>query len=157
MGFFGCDYLESEGNFFTEYKCKYSRQILDRRTAEDICMTNKHMDCADYKNASRCFITTAVCLSLGKPDNCKELMVMRSFRDEWLRNQSGGEALIVDYYEIAPSIVELINRESDKKTVYRAIYEDYILPCVNCARTKDFLGSKKIYIEMMNALKEKYL
>ena len=44
-----------------------------------------------------CFITSAVCLSSGKPDDCEELRVMRTFRDMWLRKQPFGEAEIDDY------------------------------------------------------------
>ncbi len=156
MGFFGCDYLETEGGIFTEYRCKYSRQSLDTRTVQDICMTNRHMDCADYQNASRCFITTAVCLSLGKPDNCEELSVMRSFRDDWLRNQPDGESLVADYYSTAPGIVKQIDQEADRKNIYKTIYEDYILPCINHAKAKDYAESKTIYISMVNSLKERY-
>lgn len=82
MGLFGCEYLETIGTFMPEYRCQYSRQTLSSRTAEDICMSSRYYDCADYKNASRCFITSAVCLTLGKPDCCEELSAMRMFRDE---------------------------------------------------------------------------
>lgn len=156
MALFGCDYLEIGGGIFTEYRCKYSRQALDARTAQDICSTNRYMDCADYKNASGCFITTAVCLSLGKPDNCEELSVMRSFRDEWLRRQPDGEDLIADYYNTAPGIVERIDREPDRRNIYKAVYEDYILPCVKHAQAEDYAESKRIYISMVNTLKERY-
>ena len=118
MGLFGCEYLEMEGTIFTEYRCKYSRQRLDSRTATDICMSSRHADCEDYKNATRCFITTAVCLTMGKPDNCEELTLMRSFRDEWLRDQPDGEALIADYYKTAPGIVEKINQQPERKAIY---------------------------------------
>ena len=156
MGLLGCDYLEAEGGIFTEYRRKYSRQTLDSRTARDICMTSRYADCSDYQNASRCFITTAVCLSLGKPDNCEELYVMRSFRDEWLSKQPDGEDLITDYYNTAPDIVKRIDQEADRKNIYKAIYEDYILPCINQAKTKDYAESKRIYVDMVNSLKARY-
>lgn len=156
MGLFGCDYLETEGGIFTEYRCKYSRQTLDSRTVQDICMTSRYTDCSDYQNASRCFITTAVCLSLGKPDNCEELTVMRLFRDEWLRNQPDGESLIADYYNIAPNIVKRIDQKADRKDIYKSIYENYILPCVNHAKVKDYAESKTFYVNMVNSLKDKY-
>ena len=41
-----------------------------------------------------CFITTAVCQELGKPDNCAELTAFRAFRDGYLASQPDGEALI---------------------------------------------------------------
>lgn len=156
MGLFGCDYLETIGAIFPEYRCKYSRQQLSSHTASDICMTSRYMDCADYKNASRCFITTAVCLTLGKPDRCEELSTMRMFRDEWLRNQPDGPDLIEDYYQTAPGIVEAIDREQERKSIYETIYRKYILPCVEHAREKDFAESKRIYVQMVNDLKVQY-
>lgn len=124
----------------------------------DICMTSRYADCADYKNASRCFITTAVCLTMGKADDCEELTAMRLFRDEWLRDQPGGLQLIEEYYRIAPAIIEKIDQNSDpdRKTVYAAIYRDYILPCVECVKKKKFDSSKQIYVNMVTALKERY-
>ena len=57
-----------------------------------------------------CYITTAVCASLGKPDDCYELNLMRRYRDEYLVNQKGGEEIVAEYYDIAPTIVNRINR-----------------------------------------------
>ena len=156
MGLFGCDYLESIGTFFPEYRCKYTRQTLDSRTAQDICMSSRHADCADYKNASRCFITSAVCLTLGKPDNCEELTVMRLFRDEWLREQPDGLKHIEEYYNIAPTIVSQIDKSSERKSIYAGIYRKYILPCVENAKAKNFFESNRIYITMVEDLKEEY-
>lgn len=157
MGLFGCDYLETVGTFMPEYRCKYSRQTLSSRTAQDICMSSRYVDCADYKNATRCFITTAVCITLGKPDDCEELSTMRMFRDTWLRNQPDGPALIDDYYAAAPQIVAAINRTEDRKSIFEAIYKDYILPCVENAKEKNYLASKQIYIQMVNSLKAQYM
>lgn len=157
MGLFGgCDYLETSGSFFTEYRCKYSRQTLDSRTAQDICMTSRYADCADYKNASGCFITTAVCLTLGKPDRCEELFVLRNFRDKWLREQSDGPALIEEYYKVAPGIVAEIDKRADSRGIYKGIYEEYIKPCVESVKTGDYEECRDIYIAMVNALKSSY-
>lgn len=157
MGIFGCDYLETVGTFLPEYRCKYSRQQLSSRTVTDICMTSRYVDCADYKNASRCFITTAVCLTMGKSDNCEELTVMRAFRDEWLRKQPDGAALVEDYYQTAPVIVEKIDEQPDRKSIYSSIYGDYILPCVKNAKARNFDKSKQIYMNMVNTLKERFV
>lgn len=156
MGFFGCDYLETVGSVFPEYRCKYSRQTIFSRTAQDICMSSRYMDCADYKNATRCFITTAVCMTLGKPDICEELSTMRMFRDSWLCNQSDGPALIEEYYIVAPRIVDAINCKENRKSIFEAIYREYILPCVENAKAGNFSASKQIYVQMVNSLKAQY-
>ena len=156
MGIFGCEYLEVNGVILPEYRCKYSRQQLSARTATDICMSSRHTDCADYKNATRCFITTAVCLTMGKPDTCEELTLMRFFRDEWLRNQPDGPALIEDYYRTAPKIVERINQQPDRSAIYSGIYHAYILPCVENVKAKRFAESRRIYVDMVTTLQARY-
>ena len=57
-----------------------------------------------------CYITTAVCDSLNKPDNCLELNLLRDYRDNILISEEGGADLIDEYYDIAPTIVKRINR-----------------------------------------------
>ena len=156
MGLLGCEYLEIQGTILPEYRCRYSRQRLDSRTATDICMSGRHTDCADYKNATRCFITTAVCLTMGKPNHCQELTWMRFFRDDWLRDQPDGKALIEDYYQTAPGIVEKIDQQPDRKAIYQEIYQQYILPCVENVKARRFAESKRIYVNMVNTLKERY-
>ena len=42
---------------------------------------------ATKRKGSICFITTAVCAYLGKPDDCDELNKLRNFRDTWLTRE----------------------------------------------------------------------
>ena len=157
MGLFGgCDYLETSGSFFTEYRCKYSMRTLDSRTAQDICMSSRYMDCADYKNASRCFITTAVCLTLGKPDSCEEVSAMRLFRDKWLREQPDGPAMIEEYYKVAPDIVAEIDKQMERQAIYGRIYDEYIKPCVEKVKAGCYEECNTIYTTMVNRLKSAY-
>ena len=153
MGLFGCDYLESRGILFTTYYCTYSRQELAGNTAHDICMTSRYADCSDYKNASRCFITTAVCLTMSKPDDCEELTVMRRFRDNWLRDQPSGAEQIEEYYRVAPSIVRKIDSNPDRRAIYKYIYEKYIVPCVDNIGKGNYSESRKIYTDMVDCLR----
>lgn len=104
-----------------------------------------------------CFITTAVCDSFGKPDDCYELTMFRQFRDTWLRNQEDGEALIKEYYAIAPRIVSSINLLDNAKEIYRSIWTDYLKPCLMDLESDNKVSCKKRYIQMVMDLKEKYL
>ncbi len=156
MGLFGCEYLETRGGFFTTYICKRTMKEIESRTAEDVCMSGRYYDCYDYKNGSMCFITTAVCLTMGKPDDCDELTEMRRFRDEWLRFQPDGTELIENYYKTAPTIVEQINKEDNRKEIFASIYRDYILPCVEQAKKGCYSESKKIYVAMVDRLNAQY-
>ena len=49
-----------------------------------------------------------------------------------------------------------IDQQPDRKAIYSNIYKEYILPCVECAKTKKFAKSKKIYVDMVTSLKEQY-
>ena len=104
-----------------------------------------------------CFITTAVCDSLGKSDDCYELTTFRHFRDNWLIHNPEGKLLIEQYYRIAPTIVWNIN-SSDKATdIYRSIWQQYLEPCLRFIENKDFASCKNLYVTMVSELQKTYL
>lgn len=78
-----------------------------------------------------CFITTAVCSSLGLGDDCMELNTLRKFRDEWFAKTPEGQAKINEYYLFAPMIVSAIDQDENKEFVYRSIWEDHLTPCLD--------------------------
>jgi len=117
---------------------------------------NGYTQAADGKQGF-CFITTAVCTSLGKDDNCIELNTFRSFRDIWIIKQYGGRKLINDYYITAPSIVRAINNESNSHDIYKAIWQNYLYRCFQYITIKKFKKAKNLYINMVKELKKIYL
>lgn len=100
---------------------------------------------------------TAVCDSFGKADDCYELTAFRNFRDKWLALQEDGKNLIAEYYDVAPKIVEKINSLSNSAEIYKNIWQDYLSKCLKSIEVGDNLNCKKIYVEMVNTLKEKFL
>lgn len=108
-------------------------------------------------SSSSCYITTAVCTSFGKPDDCYELQSFRGFRDNWLKYQVGGESLIKKYYETAPQIVDAIDLREDSATIYQHIWENYLTKCLSFIETKEFEKCKQLYIRMVEDMKLKYL
>lgn len=78
-----------------------------------------------------CYITTAVCELDGKPDDCEELTVMRAWRDDVLRGNPVGNALIDVYYRVAPAALAVIRERPDAAEYLAALRDDYILPTVN--------------------------
>jgi hypothetical protein len=76
-----------------------------------------------------CFITTAVCGFLGKPDDCAELTAFRQYRDTWLAGQPGGRALIEEYYRIAPELVRKMQESPLYETICTTLWEKYLVPC----------------------------
>jgi len=91
-----------------------------------------------------CFITTAACLSLGKSDNCYELNRLREFRDIWLKEQYHGKKLIEEYYKIAPSIVNTINKLPEKNKIYKEIWNNYLSKCLNLIEKEKFEEAKNL-------------
>ena len=103
-----------------------------------------------------CYITTAVCTYLGKPDDCYELTQLRKFRDEWLRHQPDGPALIEEYYAKAPIIVEKLDKRKDRDEIYYYINNVYLLPCVKLIKEEKYEECKKLYLEMVKELENRF-
>lgn len=59
-------------------------------------------------------------------DNCYELTVLRWFRDNFVKEED-----IKHYYEVAPLIVETINKEEKADIVYDYIYDNIVDYCVS--------------------------
>jgi hypothetical protein len=106
---------------------------------------------------SDCFITSAVCRSFAKPDDCYELSLFRRFRDGWLTGQPEGPALIERYYRTAPAIVAAIDRSPDRDAVYRRIWDAYLAPCLCAIENGRLEDCKQQYIGMVETLGEEYL
>lgn len=104
-----------------------------------------------------CYITTAVCESQNKPDNCHELTVLREYRDQYLMMSEEGQRLVAEYYALAPSIVMALNRREDSAQIYDGIYQEYLIPCIRYAENGKNVECKKLYMDMVHHLQEKYL
>ncbi len=100
-----------------------------------------------------CFITTAACEHFGKPDDCYELTTLRQFRDGWLAVQPGGEAVIREYYRVAPLIVEALNASSQRDVIYAEIWTHYILPCIRMIEQNAYESCRALYEKMVLDLK----
>lgn len=104
------------------WKKEYPDMAFARGTFEDIN--------SGFKKSRFCFITTAVCETLNKNDDCYELTMFRDFRDNYLLRQPDGEALIKEYYDIAPAIVSRINYRTDRDLVYKEIWKNDLSDCL---------------------------
>ena len=99
-----------------------------------------------------CYITTATCQEYGKSDNCYELTMFRSFRDTWLRKQPDGEQLIKRYYATAPALVELINKQPNRRAIYRYLNEAYLSKCLRYIEDGENVKCKELYVDMVEFL-----
>ena len=115
--------------------------------------TVKRNTTSSSNNGSLCFITTAICEGLGKPDDCYELTTLRKYRDLWLSNQPDGKALIEEYYKIAPLIVSRIKKSKKYAEYCQLLLEHYINPCLEMINNKEYEKCRDKYIEMVNYAK----
>lgn len=104
-----------------------------------------------------CYITTAVCENLGEGEACRELAILKGFRDHYLEATPEGHALVEEYYNIAPTIVKRMNRQPEHEKLYRELYEDYLLPCVCEIERQEYEACKARYQKMVLELKARYI
>ena len=120
-----------------------------------------HSDYDGIRNGFRkgmfCYITTAVCESLNKPDDCYELTTLRKYRDEYLLSTESGREIVEEYYNIAPTIVKRIGRQDDAGEIYRGIWDEYLSPCIHLIEKGRKEECKDRYSEMVRKLEKEYL
>ena len=108
------------------------------------------------KKEGGCFITTAVCQSFGKADDCYELNIFRGYRDKWLKAQQDGNDLIQEYYEIAPRITKAIDEKPDKQLIYVDIWKKHLQPCLEAIELDQNDLCRERYVAMVRELAVKY-
>lgn len=104
-----------------------------------------------------CYITTAVCESQHKPDDCYELTLLREYRDKYLLGTASGEEVVACYYDIAPTIVNRINKEKDASKLYQEIYDTYLSSCIRLIEEDRREECRDVYTRMVKDLQKKYL
>ena len=107
-----------------------------------------------YYSRLHCYITTAVCRSEGKPDDCRELELLRSFRDGWLAKTEEGRELINEYYRLAPKIVTCMELTGGD---YGELNRRYIAPCVEDIEAGRNERCRDRYVSMVRELERRYL
>lgn len=108
-------------------------------------------------HGSFCFITTAVCDYFGKPDNCTELMILRNYRDTWLRKQPDGADLIAEYYNTAPLIVSKLKKSKFYPEYCEKLMSQYIVPCLELISKQKYSECKALYSEMFYYMKSEFV
>lgn len=140
---------------------KLAELLTQKWNQKDICnltigRTSYEELCSGFK-WKLCYITTAVCESQHKPDDCYELTTLRNYRDQYLMQTEEGQKLVEAYYDIAPGIVLSVGMQKNADEIYKGIYRDYLLPCIQMTETGRNEECKKLYIEMVRHLQKKYL
>lgn len=152
------DFYQKRG-FDLPLRCKGCREERkqERDDADDTEYSTSNSIFSSYSSPSHssgsfCFITTAVCEYLGKNDDCVELNTLRRYRDDWLRLQPGGKALIEQYYMIAPSLVSRLKASAHYEAYCQHLWEDYIQPCLSLIADKQFVACREKYSSMVQYL-----
>jgi len=104
-----------------------------------------------------CYITTAVCEHQNKPDDCYELTILRNYRDHYLMNSDEGQAIVDEYYNIAPGLVMMMNMQHDADNIYQHIYDEYLTPCIHLIEEEKNEECRDLYMQMVRSLQKKYL
>lgn len=107
-------------------------------------------------SSGSCYLTTACVNTMGLPDNCLELNVLRNFRDKVLMLTPTGKKAVREYYGMAPEIVSAVNVRTDARRIWHGVYRD-IRQAVALVLDGDFEEAFKHYQQMTFKLKGKYL
>lgn len=158
--------------FMVIYVLPSIKEIRDSKAdelAEVICgewrkaFKDSNISAADYDSIAQgfkrklCYVTTAVCRNLNKGEDCEELRIIKAFRDGYLSSTKEGLALIDEYYDIAPTLVKRIAKDSDAREKYIWLWNTYLAPCVEYIRNGQPENCKETYCSMMEVLRKEYM
>lgn len=121
----------------------------DSKSAHIIDTTNGSTEHTDVK----CYLTTA-CMRYFQEkfdDNCYELSVLRWFRDNFVTKED-----IEHYYEVAPIIVETINKEEQSGIIYDYIYDNIVNYCVEQIEQRNYDKAYNRYKNSVLVLEEQF-
>ena len=108
-----------------------------------------------FRKRRLCYLTTAVCSAEGKADDCAELTALRGFRDGWLK-ENGGQELIDRYYELAPTLVTIMDHCENSGEVYARLRTQWIDPCLDLLSRGENRACKEKYVSMVEYLQKRY-
>lgn len=141
-----------------DYYCMKKQDYVNSDVYYKYCRNYDYSDCPIYKgqDSGGCYLTSACVEARGLPDDCHELQTLRRFRDNWLRQQDGGEGDIAEYYAVAPAIVDAINASPQAHEVWERVYEDLIVPCVTWIEAGEYEKAYQMYKGTFVSLKNEY-
>ena len=138
---------------------KEGNSSIDSDIVHRYCWGYHYEECPRYKNrdsSGGCFLTSACVEAKGLADDCRELTVLRAFRDGYLRSTENGESEIKEYYHVAPSIVAKIKAEANSLAVFERLYKELVLPCVEFIDKGMNKEAHELYSSYVQKLKLEY-
>lgn len=137
----------------------YSLGLDAESTAQATAQASIAASTAEAANAPKgggggCYITTAVCESMGMPDDCKILTTLRRFRDTFMHGDESRTQLVREYYDSAPTLVEFILACEDASARLALLFTRYIKPAVEAIEAGDNFGALVLYKAMVADVKD---
>ena len=147
--------MESEikEEFIRDITETWNKQIPDAKIAFSSYENIKK----GFRRSVFCYITTAVCRSLGRPDDCYELNTLRDYRDSYLLSTDEGREIVQEYYNIAPTIVKRIDKKAEADEIYENIWKTYLSPCITMIENGENEKCRDLYSSMVRKLEARYL
>lgn len=133
-----------DSRFFNSYD-KFKSDLIPNVYAQSGCA------------AGPCFITTAVCSNFGLPDDNPILNTLRHFRDTYMMEDKKKIDEVGIYYEVAPSIVDAIEKKPNKNEIYRKIALENIMPTYELILQNRFEEAYISYKKLVFGMKAEYL
>ena len=145
----------------TERGGSYNRKgyCTSYKTYED---PDKYRDCKrfepkGYHSSGNCYLTSACVDAMGLADDCRELTLLRNFRDTYMKNLPEGQKDIEHYYAVAPKIVEAVNAHPDAKAIWEKVYHELVEKCVRLIEANDLAKTYQTYKIYSLQMEEAYL
>ena len=104
-----------------------------------------------------CFITSACLATIPIPEAERVLDTLRAFRDSYVIGYPDGRGLIASYYDIAPRIVEAIERSGQAQMVYEELSCRLIRKCLEAIERGESAEALAVYKSIFLELRERFL
>lgn len=141
----------SDQNKWGECYCKRYGKYYDPDSSG--CGHNDH-ESDGKETEGGCYLTTAMCEILGKPDDCYELETLRNFRENYMRNTEEGKKLLQEYDLISPPIVKKLLNRIDRNVIANIMLNDYINVAIEMILNKKYETAIEKYKSMVVYIRE---
>lgn len=145
------------------YSCALKREkegnsSIDSDIVHRYCWGYHYEECPRFKSQSSggCFLTSACVEAKGLADDCRELTVLRNYRDTYLKNRPNGSDDILEYYRIAPAIIEKIKMLPNAMEIFTKIYDELVTLCVSLIDEERYEDAYYTYKNYIENLKKRY-
>ena len=128
---------------------------VDTYNKDGNLVNSQHVNLDKDDNDGGCFLTTACVKFAGLNDDCRELEVLRCFRDSYIRSLPHGKEMLDEYYLNAPRIVSRIRETNQEKKILPEIYST-IEKAVVLIREGNNHEALNCYSAMYHSLQERF-